>query len=113
MIDEGGHQRRAAAPPEHPHPFAEGGVGLLLCRWAKHLGATVIGTVGSEEKAELAVETLTLEAPVVAMLRNGEAVTTALAGQDVFVAVGALHVVGEDGLEALFGDAGYRVARIH
>jgi len=33
---------------------AAGGVGLILCQWAKHLGATVIGTVGSEEKAELA-----------------------------------------------------------
>jgi NADPH2:quinone reductase len=33
---------------------AAGGVGLLLCQWAHHLGATVIGTVGSEDKAELA-----------------------------------------------------------
>ncbi len=33
---------------------AAGGVGLLLTQWAKHLGATVIGTVGSPEKAELA-----------------------------------------------------------
>ena len=33
---------------------AAGGVGLILCQWAKHLGATVIGTVGSQEKAELA-----------------------------------------------------------
>jgi NADPH:quinone reductase-like Zn-dependent oxidoreductase len=33
---------------------AAGGVGLLLCQWAKHLGATVIGTVSSEEKARLA-----------------------------------------------------------
>jgi NADPH2:quinone reductase len=33
---------------------AAGGVGLLACRWARHLGATVIGTVGSAEKAELA-----------------------------------------------------------
>ncbi len=33
---------------------AAGGVGLILCQWAKHLGATVIGTVGSEEKAVLA-----------------------------------------------------------
>jgi len=33
---------------------AAGGVGLILCQWAKHLGATVIGTVGSDEKAELA-----------------------------------------------------------
>ncbi|HEX2257422.1 MAG TPA: quinone oxidoreductase [Afifellaceae bacterium] len=33
---------------------AAGGVGLIACQWAKHLGATVIGTVGSAEKAELA-----------------------------------------------------------
>ena len=35
---------------------AAGGVGLILCQWAKLLGATVIGTVGSAEKAELAKE---------------------------------------------------------
>ncbi|MGD8257606.1 MAG: quinone oxidoreductase [Desulfobacterales bacterium] len=33
---------------------AAGGVGLIVCQWAKHLGATVIGTVGSPQKAELA-----------------------------------------------------------
>ena len=33
---------------------AAGGVGLIACQWARHLGATVIGTVGSDEKAELA-----------------------------------------------------------
>jgi NADPH2:quinone reductase len=33
---------------------AAGGVGLILCQWAKALGATVIGTVGSPEKAMLA-----------------------------------------------------------
>ena len=33
---------------------ASGGVGLIVCQWAKHLGAEVIGTVGSEAKAELA-----------------------------------------------------------
>jgi NADPH:quinone reductase len=33
---------------------AAGGVGTIACQWAKHLGATVIGTVGSGEKAELA-----------------------------------------------------------
>lgn len=33
---------------------AAGGVGQILCQWAKHLGATVIGTVGSEQKAPLA-----------------------------------------------------------
>lgn len=33
---------------------AAGGTGLIACQWARHLGATVIGTVGSEEKAKLA-----------------------------------------------------------
>jgi NADPH:quinone reductase len=33
---------------------AAGGVGLILCQWAKALGAQVIGTVGSPEKAKLA-----------------------------------------------------------
>jgi NADPH2:quinone reductase len=33
---------------------AAGGVGLLLCQMARHLGATVIGTVSTDEKAELA-----------------------------------------------------------
>ncbi len=33
---------------------AAGGVGSIVCQWAKYLGATVIGTVGSYEKAEIA-----------------------------------------------------------
>jgi NADPH2:quinone reductase len=33
---------------------AAGGVGLIACQWARHLGARVIGTVGTPEKAELA-----------------------------------------------------------
>ena len=33
---------------------AAGGVGLIACQWLSHIGATVIGTVGSEEKAALA-----------------------------------------------------------
>jgi NADPH:quinone reductase len=33
---------------------ASGGIGLIFCQWANHLGANVIGTVGSKEKAELA-----------------------------------------------------------
>src|SRR5262250_227365 len=33
---------------------AAGGVGLILCQWGKQLGATVIGTVGSKDKADLA-----------------------------------------------------------
>src|SRR5919197_1844703 len=33
---------------------AAGGIGLIACQWANHLGANVIGTVGSQEKAALA-----------------------------------------------------------
>ncbi|MEH6527924.1 MAG: quinone oxidoreductase [Sneathiella sp.] len=33
---------------------AAGGVGLMACQWARHIGATLIGTVGSDEKAALA-----------------------------------------------------------
>jgi NADPH:quinone reductase len=35
---------------------AAGGVGSIVCQWARHLGATVIGTVGSEQKAAVAAE---------------------------------------------------------
>ena len=35
---------------------AAGGVGLIACQWARHLGVTVIGTVGSDEKIALAHE---------------------------------------------------------
>ena len=35
---------------------AASGVGMLLCQWAKHLGATVIGTVGSSDKAKIVLE---------------------------------------------------------
>jgi NADPH2:quinone reductase len=43
---------------------AAGGVGLIVCQWARHLGATVIGTVGSPEKAEL-VKTHGCQHPIV------------------------------------------------
>ena len=33
---------------------AAGGMGLSLCQWAKALGATIVGTVSTEEKAEVA-----------------------------------------------------------
>jgi NADPH2:quinone reductase len=35
---------------------AAGGIGLIMCQWARHLGATVIGTVSTDEKAALARE---------------------------------------------------------
>lgn len=44
--------------PEHTILFhaAAGGVGLIAGQWARHLGATVIGTAGSPEKVELALK---------------------------------------------------------
>ncbi len=49
-------RRTFRVEPGHTILFhaAAGGVGLIACQWAKDLGATVIGTVGSPEKAELA-----------------------------------------------------------
>ncbi len=43
---------------------AAGGVGSIACQWAKHLGATVIGTVGTTEKAEY-VKRLGCDYPIV------------------------------------------------
>lgn len=49
------HRTRQVRPGERVLVHAAaGGVGLLLCQWAKRLGATVIGTVSSHEKAHLA-----------------------------------------------------------
>jgi NADPH:quinone reductase len=48
-----GHVRRGTRVLVHA---AAGGVGLLVCAWARKLGATVIGTVSSEAKARLARE---------------------------------------------------------
>ena len=49
------HQTYEVRPGSHilMHAAA-GGVGLIVCQWAKHLGANVIGTVGNDEKAALA-----------------------------------------------------------
>ena len=43
---------------------AAGGVGQIVCQWAKSLGATVIGTVGNDEKAEM-IRALGCDHPIV------------------------------------------------
>jgi NADPH2:quinone reductase len=51
--------KRVFSPKPHDTILIHGaasGVGLLLCQWAKHLGATVLGTVGSEDKARAVAE---------------------------------------------------------
>jgi NADPH:quinone reductase-like Zn-dependent oxidoreductase len=64
---------------------AAGGVGLLLCQWAKHLGARVIGTVSTEEKAHLARQS-GCDLPLVTRdYRFAEAVKAATGGRGVDV----------------------------
>ena len=97
---------------------AAGGVGLILCQWAKHLGATVIGTVGSEEKAVLAkangcdhVINYRTEDFVarVAEITSGKkcAVVYDGVGRDTFMK--SLDCVRPRGLVALFGNASGKV----
>jgi NADPH2:quinone reductase len=97
---------------------AAGGVGLILCQWAKHLGATVIGTVGGAEKAALAkangcdhVIDYKSEDFVarVAEITGGKkcAVVYDGVGKDTFMK--SLDCVKPRGLVALFGNASGKV----
>ncbi len=98
---------------------AAGGVGLIACQWAKHIGATVIGTVGSDEKAELArahgcdhtinyrtenfverVKEITAGAGVPVVYDS--------VGKDTFE--GSLDCLGTRGVLALFGQSSGSVA---
>jgi NADPH2:quinone reductase len=64
---------------------AAGGVGLLLCQWAKHIGASVIGTVSSEDKARLARDNGCDMPLVTTDYRFAEAVKKATGGRGVDV----------------------------
>ena len=97
---------------------AAGGVGLILCQWAKHLGATVIGTVGSDEKAKLAsahgcdhVINYSTEDFVarVAEITGGKkcAVVYDGVGKDTFMK--SLDCLRPRGMMALFGNASGKV----
>lgn len=97
---------------------AAGGVGLILCQWAKHLGATVIGTVGGTEKIALAkaygcdhVIDYKNEDFVarVAEITGGRkcAVVYDGVGKDTFLK--SLDCVRPRGLVALFGNASGKV----
>ncbi|SMG01199.1 quinone oxidoreductase family protein [Burkholderia singularis] len=93
---------------------AAGGVGLLVCQWAKALGATVIGTVGSDAKAELAaahgcdhpiVYTRENFAERVKAITNGAGVPVVYdsIGHDTYV--GSLDCLAPLGLFVSFGNA--------
>ena len=93
---------------------AAGGVGLIACQWAKYLGATVIGTVGSDEKAELACShgcdhaILYRKEDFVARVReitDGEGVDVVYdsVGKDTFLQ--SLDCLKSMGMLALFGQS--------
>jgi NADPH:quinone reductase len=73
---------------------AAGGVGLIACQWAKHLGATVIGTAGSPEKAELAKR-----------ITGGKGVPVVYDGVGQATLMGSLDSLAPLGLLASFGSA--------
>jgi NADPH:quinone reductase-like Zn-dependent oxidoreductase len=74
---------------------AAGGVGLLLCQWAKHLGATVIGTVSTEAKAR-AARAAGCDHPIVATQDDFVARTREITGGRG--AIVAYDAVGKDTL---------------
>ena len=93
---------------------AAGGVGLIACQWARALGVTMIGTVGSDEKAQLArshgcahVINYNKEDFVarVAEITNGEKVSVVYdsIGKDTFT--GSLDCLAPLGLMVSFGNA--------
>lgn len=98
---------------------AAGGVGLIACQWAKALGATVIGTVGSDEKAALA-KAHGCDHPIVYTRENftervKEITKGALLpvvydsiGKDTFV--GSLDCLRPMGMMVLFGNASGPIA---
>ncbi|MBI4742819.1 MAG: quinone oxidoreductase [Betaproteobacteria bacterium] len=98
---------------------AAGGVGLIACQWAKALGATVIGTVSSEAKAELAsahgcdhIIRYTREdvAKKVREITGGEGVAAVYdgVGKDTFT--GSLDSLRVRGMMVSFGNASGPVA---
>jgi NADPH2:quinone reductase len=93
---------------------AAGGVGLLLCQWARHLGARVIGTVSTDEKAALAkrngcnVAIVTSRESFVDRVRaiskgRGLPVVYDSVGKDTYL--GSLDCLAPRGLLVLYGNA--------
>jgi NADPH2:quinone reductase len=93
---------------------AAGGVGLIMCQWAKHLGATVIGTVSSDEKAAVARAHGCDHAIVYTRENFAERVRELTAGEGVPVVYdsvgkatfeGSLKCLRRRGVMASFGEA--------
>ncbi|WP_298611993.1 quinone oxidoreductase [uncultured Thiothrix sp.] len=93
---------------------AAGGVGLMACQWAKALGVTVIGTVGSEEKAAIAREhgcdyTINYNTEDVAKrvreITNGQGVPVVYDGVGQSTLMGSLDSLQPRGLFVSYGNA--------
>lgn len=93
---------------------AAGGVGLIMCQWARLLGATVIGTVGSDAKAELAAANGCHHVIVYSRENFRERVRAITGGegvQAVYDSVGkttfedSLHCLAPLGVMAQFGES--------
>jgi len=99
---------------------AASGVGLLLCQWAKHLGAAVIGTVGSAEKARIVkahgcdhailYREVDFVAAVKALAGRGVSAVFDGVGKDTFVA--SLDCVRPFGMLVNYGNASGHVPPI-
>ena len=101
---------------------AAGGVGQILCQWAKHLGATVIGTVGSDEKVAIARQVGCDHVVVMSREKLSERVKEITKGKGVPVVydgVGkdtfteSLDCLAPLGLMASFGNASGAVAPVN
>lgn len=93
---------------------AAGGVGLLLVQWLKHVGATVIGTVSTEEKAQAALSAganhvidyaTDAVAPRVRELTGGKGVRVAFDGVGMATWEASLDSTGRRGLVVSYGNA--------
>ena len=100
---------------------AAGGVGMIACQWAKALGATVIGTVGTDEKAALA-RAHGCDHPIVYTRENftdrvkeitggaGVPVVYDAVGKDTFA--GSIDCLAPFGMMVSFGQASGKIADV-
>lgn len=101
-------------------PAAAGGVGMLLCQWLAHVGATIIGVVGSEEKAEQARSAGAAHVLVgygdmadeVRKLTDGRGVNAVLDGVGKATFDASLASLAPRGLMVSFGNASGAVAPV-
>jgi NADPH2:quinone reductase len=101
---------------------AAGGVGQILCQWTKYLGATVIGTVGSEDKVALAKKAGCKHVIVTSQEKTSERVKAITKGKGVPVVydgvgkdtfMDSLDCLSPLGLMASFGNASGPVAPVN